>query len=89
MLLTTLEKQVQEKGKELLDYKEKHKIRLQSEMPGQQEKSGGATASSDETKSSGVLVNSWCLRGAHTANCNFFFSTDWRLHNYRLALFVK
>lgn len=58
-LLETLEKQVQEKGKELLDYKEKHNIKLQSEVEGQsQETATPKQPASDEGKSSGVLVNS-------------------------------
>ena len=52
-LITTLEKQIEDKGKELQDYREKHNIRLQSEAPAEKtaEKQG-------ESKTSGVLVTS-------------------------------
>lgn len=60
-LLETLEKQVQDKGKEILEYKEKHDIKLQSELPtagGQQGSNSSSDKAAGDSKSSGVLVNS-------------------------------
>ena len=57
MLLTTLEKQVEDKGKELVAYREKFNIRLQNEQQSAEPQTD-KTKSHEESKSSGVLVNS-------------------------------
>jgi len=56
LLITTLEKQVEEKGKELVSFREKFNIRLQNE--GSAESQSDTSKSQEEGKSAGVLVNS-------------------------------
>lgn len=59
-LLTTLEKQVEEKGKELVEYREKYNIKLQNEAPGDSSSDNSREkAAQGDSKSSGVLVTSW------------------------------
>jgi len=56
LLITTLEKQVEEKGKELVSFREKFNIRLQND--GSSEPQSDTSKSQEEGKSAGVLVNS-------------------------------
>lgn len=69
MLLKTLEKQVEEKGKDLVTYREKYNIRLQNEPPSEQ---NDKQKSQEDSKSSGVLVNSWSMNIMYFNNHNHF-----------------
>ena len=53
VLLTTLEKQIEEKGKELVEYREKYNIKLQGDAPAEK-----PADSQTDSKTSGVLVTS-------------------------------
>lgn len=53
-LLTQLESQIQTKGKELVEYREKYNIKLQNEAPAEKP----VESSQSDSKSSGVLVTS-------------------------------
>jgi len=59
-LLEMFDKQLEEKGKELLEYREKHDLKIQGEgtNPGPSQPSTDVAAKGDSSKSTGVLVTS-------------------------------